>query len=65
MPGSFTMGDLNALIDVILMRVSAPAPGSLPFIAADVDGDNVLGMADLNLFVDRLLDRIAKFPVEP
>jgi alpha-tubulin suppressor-like RCC1 family protein len=62
--GSFSMADLNVMVDWILMRTSPPSPGSQSFENADVDANGVAGMADLNYFVDRLLGRITAFPVE-
>ena len=63
--GDFDLGDLNSLIDNILMRAPMPASGSPEFINGDVNADNQLDAMDGNLFVDRLLGRIARFPAEP
>jgi hypothetical protein len=45
-------------------NAAAAAAGSAAFMASDVNGNRTLSMADVNLMVDRLLGRIAKFPVE-
>jgi formylglycine-generating enzyme required for sulfatase activity len=62
--GTFALGDLNTLVDWILMRTATPAVGSQAFINADVNGSGTVDLQDLNLYVDRLLMRITKFPVE-
>ena len=41
-----------------------PAPGTEAFLAADVDGDSVVEMGDLIWMVNKLVGKIAQFPVE-
>jgi hypothetical protein len=62
--GTFALGDINTLVDWILMRTAKPSSGSQAFINADVNGSGTVDLQDLNFFVDRLLMRITKFPVE-
>ena len=62
--GSVGMGDLNTMVDWILLRVAPPVSGSDVHTNADVDGDDTIGMADLNLMVDYILGRITQFPGE-
>ena len=57
--------DLNRMVDWILGRLPMPSPGEPAFEVSDVDGDNAIGMRDLNLYVDCILGRITKFPVDP
>ncbi len=62
--GSCTLADVNMLVDWLLGRTAPPTTGTQTFTASDVNGDGKLDMADLNWYVDRLLLRISKFPVE-
>ena len=45
-------------------KVTMPTQESSRFVATDVDGDGVISPADVILMVDRLLGKIATFPVE-
>lgn len=63
--GVFNSFDLNLVIDWVLGRKPMPAPGSIAFILADVNGDGVIDLTDINLMTDRLLEIIDKFPIEP
>jgi hypothetical protein len=59
------MADVNRMTDWLLGRKAAPEAGSAELARADVNGDGRLDLADLNLYVDRLVGRIGKFPIEP
>ena len=62
--GTFDIQDLLLVIDWLLGKFAQPASGTLAFVAADVDGDSVVEMGDVILMVNRLVGKIAEFPVE-
>ena len=59
--GRFEFADLNRLVDFVLGRTPVAA-GSPAFANSDVNGDEVVDMQDVNLYVDCLLKRIDRFP---
>jgi hypothetical protein len=63
--GAFNAADINTVIDWMLGVLPMPALDSFAFIAADVNGDKVIDINDINLMADKLLGAIDKFPVEP
>ncbi|MBZ5674465.1 MAG: dockerin type I repeat-containing protein [Acidobacteriia bacterium] len=62
--GVVSIADINRLVDWINNAVPKPAPGTLPFIFCDLNGDGVLDMTDVNLLTNRLLGVNYTFPVE-
>jgi hypothetical protein len=64
--GIFDWNDLLTLTNWLVgPPPPMPAPGTLPFIASDVNGDGMLDWLDYSLFQDKLTGAISRFPVEP
>ena len=63
--GSFGIEDLHLVIDWLVGRVAMPAKSEAAYVAADVDGDGGINLADLHWMIIRLAGRVSKFPVEP
>jgi len=63
--GSFGIEDLHLVIDWLVGRVAMPAKSDAAYVAADVDGDGGINLADLHWMIIRLAGRVSKFPVEP
>jgi hypothetical protein len=61
----FTGDDIYLVVDWIIGRKPMPPAGAPAFVAADVNGDRVINITDVELMIARYLNKINRFPVEP